>query len=143
MHKLNIITDPSFLSRLNGYPSGVKSQMMALRDLVHDTAKATPEIDQLEETLKWNEPSFITPIGSTLRMDWKEKTPDQYQLYFQCSTRLVETFRLIYGDLFKYENNRAIILDLNQEIPESELKQCIRATLTYHTAKKQIHLGIS
>ena len=105
-------------------------------------ANEIPEITQLEETLKWGEPSFLTKHGSTLRMDWKSKTPDQYQMYFKCTSRLVETFRLIYGDSFEYENNRAIIFKLDQDVPSKQLKQCIKATLMYHKVKSDVTLGL-
>jgi len=96
----------------------------------------------LEETLKWGEPSFVTKNGSTLRMDWKEKMPNQYAMYFQCTSRLVDTFRLVFDDKFQFEGKRAIVFQLNRKIPESELKECIKASLTYHKVKGLITLGI-
>lgn len=93
-------------------------------------------------TLKWGEPSFVTKIGSTLRMDWKSKAPDQYALYFQCTSRLVDTFRMVFNHKFHYKGNRAIVFRLNQKIPVMELKECIKATLTYHEVKHLITLGI-
>ena len=72
-----------------------------LRTVIYDT--------ELEETLKWGEPSYLVKKGSTIRMDWKVKTPDQYAMYFKCTSKLVPTFRELFGDLFKYEKNRAIL----------------------------------
>ncbi len=142
MSKLIITTSPEFEVKMLSYPEHVRPKMQSLRELVIQTAKETPEIEELEETLKWGEPSFVTKIGSTLRMDWKEKTPEQYQMYFKCTSRLVETFKLVFGDLFEYENNRAIIFKLDDEIPVVELKKCIVATLKYHKVKKDITLGL-
>jgi hypothetical protein len=88
------------------------------------------------------EPSFVTKTGSTLRMDWKEKTPDQYAMYFQCTSRLVDTFRLVFDDVFQYEEKRAIVFQLNQKIPVQELKECIKASLIYHNVKHLMTLGI-
>ena len=110
--------------------------------MILETAKETDGISRLEETLKWGEPSFVTKNGSTLRVDWKEKTPDQYALYFQCTSRLVDTFRLVFNDIFQYEGKRAIVFQLNEKIPKEELKACIKATLTYHKVKHLITLGI-
>ncbi len=87
-------------------------------------------------------PSFVTKSGSTLRMDWKEKSPDQYAMYFQCTSRLVDTFRIVFGHKFQYEGKRAIVFQLNQIVPEKELKACIKASLTYHNVKKLLTLGI-
>ena len=142
MGKLNIKTNPKVNIVFANYPDTVRDKMIFLRYLVIETAKEINEITDLEETLKWGEPSFITKKGSTLRMDWKEKTPNQYAIYFQCTTRLVDTFRLIFDQKFKFEGKRAIIFKLDEQIPETELKACIKATLTYHNVKGLITLGI-
>jgi len=124
------------------YPSFVRDKMQQLRKLIIETAEETEEITVLEETLKWGEPSYITKNGSTLRIDWKEKSPNQYAMYFQCTSRLVDTFRLIFDHKFQYEGKRAIVFQLNQKIPELELKECIKAALIYHKVKSLITLGI-
>ena len=142
MGKLNLKTNPKVDEIFANYPDQVRAKMVHLRRLVHLTAEETEGIDELEETLKWGEPSFIVKNGSTLRMDWKEKTPEQYALYFQCTSRLVDTFRMVYADKFQYEGDRAIVFQLNENIPETELKECIKATLTYHKVKHLMTLGI-
>jgi len=134
--------DPKVDEVFKNYPDFVRDKMHFLRELVIETANEAPEITTLEETLKWGEPSFLNKNGSTLRMDWKEKTPNQYQMYFKCTSRLVETFKLVFGDLFDYEKSRAIIFQLDQEIPVEELKKCIRATLLYHKVKDDLTLRI-
>ncbi len=116
--------------------------MQFLRDLVIETAQEQQGITELDETLKWGEPSFLTKNGSTLRMDWKEKTPEQYAMYFKCTSRLVETFKMVYGDQFRYQKNRAIVFDLRQTVPAKELKKCIKATLLYHKVKDDNTLGL-
>lgn len=142
MTNLNITTDPEFKNKLTNYPDAVRDHLLFLRNLVIETAQEQEEITELEETLKWGEPSFVTKGGSTLRMDWKDKSPDQYQMYFKCTSRLVETFKVVFGDLFEYQKNRAIVFQLDQAIPTEELKKCIKATLLYHKVKGEITLGI-
>ena len=83
MKELKIKTDTKVEFVFNEYPAPVRDKMLFLRHLVIETAKATDGIEELEETLKWGEPSYLTKIGSTLRMDWKPKTPDQYAMYFK------------------------------------------------------------
>ncbi|MCL6220881.1 DUF1801 domain-containing protein [Zunongwangia pacifica] len=142
MGKLTLKTDPRVNTVFANYPDLVRDQLQHLRELVIATAEETEGVTVLEETLKWGEPSFVTKNGSTLRMDWKEKTPHQYAMYFQCTSRLVDTFRLVFGDKFQYEGKRAIIFQLTQKIPEMELKECIKASLRYHKVKEQLTLGI-
>ncbi len=139
---MKINTNPRFEDKIESYPDFVREKMQFLRNLVRETAEDIEGLDSLEETLKWGEPSFVTKNGSTLRMDWKEKTPDQYAMYFQCTSRLVETFRWVFPETFQYVGNRAIIFQLNQKIPTAELKECIKATLTYHQVKELETLGM-
>ena len=140
--KTSIKTDPRLEEVFKNYPNFVRPQLEYLRTLIRKTAEETENVTQLEETLKWNEPSFITKIGSTFRIDWKEKQPDQYAMYFHCSSRLIDTFRLVFNDEFNFEGKRAIIFRIDQEIPETELKQCIRTALTYHKVKHLVTLGL-
>lgn len=136
-----LIIDSKFEEVFANYPDFVKGEMQYLRDLISKTANEI-KIETLHLTLKWGEPSFVTKYGSTLRIDWKAKTPNQYAVYFQCSSRLVDTFRLVFSDKFKYEGKRAIVFQIGQKIPELELKECIKASLRYHKVKKLITLGI-
>ena len=139
---MELKTNSKVTEIFDNYPDFVRDKMQYLRKLVIETAEETEGINVLEETLKWGEPSFVTKNGSTLRMDWKEKTPDQYAMYFQCTSRLVDTFRLVFDNKFQYEGKRAIVFQLNQKIPELELKECIKASLRYHNVKAQMTLGI-
>jgi hypothetical protein len=142
MGKLVLKTNPKVKEVFANYPDSVRDKMQFLKELVIETAEETEGIDEMEITLKWGEPAFVTKIGSTLRIDWKEKAPDQYAMYFQCTSRLVDTFRLMFDHKFRYEGNRAIVFQLNQEIPVMELKKCIKASLTYHSVKHLKTLGI-
>ena len=137
--KSDIKVDPVF----KGYPEFVRQQMLALRELVIETSSEIPEIEGVEDTLKWGEPSYLTKIGSTVRMDWKEKTPDQYALYFKCTSKLVPSFKLAYNDQLKFEGTRAIVFGINDQVPKPVIKKCIRAALTYHKVKKLPLLGLN
>lgn len=138
---MELITDPKVEEVFKNYPKTVKQQMLNLRKLVLKTASEIEGLEKLEETLKWGEPSYVTKKGSTLRMDWKAKNPEQYAMYFKCTSKLVHTFKTVYKDKFNFEKNRAILFKLNEEIHEAELKQCITMTLTYHKIKQFSLLG--
>jgi len=103
-----LTTDPRVPVKFDSYSPEVKKRLQYLRALILASAK-TAGIESLEETLKWGEPSYIARKGSTIRIDWKAKTPAQYAIYFKCTSKLVETFREVYGDFFNYKKNRAII----------------------------------
>lgn len=137
--KLNSI--PEVASKFESYPEDIREKMLNLRQLVIETAAGDPDIEELEECLKWGEPSYLAKKGSTIRMDWKEKTPEQYAIYFKCTSKLVPTFKAVYGALFRYEKTRAILFDLEEAVPREELKDCIRLALNYHKLKNLPNLG--
>ena len=136
------IENPEVAEVFNMYPEHMRQKLMLLRQLVLDTASETEGIATLEETLKWGEPSYVTKGGSTIRMGWKESKPDQYALYFNCNTRLVDTFKERYGNEFKFEGNRAIVFNESDELLIEEIKHCILLSLTYHSRKHLLMLGI-
>jgi len=93
------------------------------------------------ENLKWHEPSYLAKNGSAVRMDWKEKSPSTISIYFNCKTRLVDTFNEIYQDTFTYVGNREIVFEIEDELPMQELKACISMALRYHKIKYLPLLG--
>ena len=135
-------THPDVQEVFDNYPESIRGKMERLRMLILDTARDMEGIAELEETLKWGEPSYVTKNGSTLRIDWKPRTPDQYAMYFQCTSRLVDTFRSVFGTTFQYEGKRALVFRLNEKIPLEELKECIKTTLFYHRLKHLPFLGL-
>lgn len=138
---MTLTTETQVEDVFNNYPKEVKQQMLNLRILVLETASEIEGLEQLDETLKWGEPSYVTKYGSTLRIDWKVKTPEQYAMYFKCTSKLVPTFRTIFKDKFNFEKNRAILFNLNEKIPVAELKHCIKMALNYHKIKQLPLLG--
>jgi hypothetical protein len=133
--------NPEVAAVFERYPPVMRKRLMLLRQLILDTAEKTEDVGPLEETLKWGEPSYIASGGSTIRMDWKPDKPDCYFLYFHCQTRLVDTFKELYGDKFRFEGNRAIVFLKDEEIPNEELKHCVYLALTYHMRKHLPMLG--
>ncbi len=132
---MEITINPKIKKVFNSYPKFVKHQLLHLRGLVLEVASEIDGLEKLEETLKWGEPSYLTKYGSTVRMDWKEKNPEQFAIYFKCTSSLVPTFKTIYKDKFNFEGNRAIVFKLNDKISDTELKHCISMALTYHKIK--------
>jgi Domain of unknown function (DU1801) len=136
------IEKPEVAEVFNNYPGHIRQKLIFLRQLVLDTASERTGVGILEESLKWGEPSYLTKGGSTIRMDWKKSKPDRYALYFNCQTKLVGTFKEVFGDRLKFEGNRAIVFYQNDEIPIDEVKRCILLALTYHSRKHLPMLGI-
>lgn len=129
--------NPSVKERFDAYPEGILARMLELRDLIYDVAESTEGVGQLEETLKWGEPAYLTrnpKSGTTLRIDWKEKNPDCFSMYVSCNTTLVDSFRSMFAEKLTFEGNRAVVFKLDEPIPE-EAATCIRMVLRYHLDK--------
>lgn len=143
MNKLTVISNPEVKKVFNNYPPAVREHLLILRNLIIETAESIDDIHYLEETLKWGEPSYLTKNGSTLRIDWKAKLPQQYAMYFKCTSLLVSTFKTIFKEEFKFEGNRAIVFQLHENPSVDALKKCIQAALKYHKVKHLPGLGIT
>ena len=130
--------DLSVKKKFETYPKAIAVLLGNIRDLIFSVAKQDGILD-VTETLKWGEPSYISSIGSTIRLGWKAKNAGQYYIYFNCKTSLIETFKEVYGDTFTYEGNRAIIFNTVQNVPLTELAHCISMSLRY---KKIKHLDL-
>lgn len=117
----------------DAYPPAERKRLMRLRALVFETAAATDGVGPLTETLKWGQPSYLTEqtkSGSTVRLH-TTKVPGQVAVFFICHTHLVDRFRTLFPDALRYDGNRAILFDAEDEIDEDALAQCLALALSY------------
>ena len=138
MNKAKVI-HPRIKSAFDKYPEPTREKLLELRKLILEVAAETEAVDAIEETLKWGEPSYLAKKGSTIRLGVPKA--GQYAIYFHCKTKLVETFRALYGEKLKFDGNRAIVFELDDELPLIELKHCVALSLTYHSRKNLPMLG--
>ena len=108
-----------------------------IKTLIFEEAEKNPLVGEIEESLKWGQPSFVAKnkSGTPIRLGSEKKTPGKYGLYVNCSTSLIEQVRHIYGDKFTYDGNRALLFDDQDDIPEEALRHVINMALTYHLNK--------
>ena len=121
------------------YPKDVKTKLLFLRQLIFDVASETDGVGELEETLKWGQPSYLTTkskSGSLIRIDRIKSQEGKYALYFHCQTTLIDTFKEMYPGKFEFGGNRSIIFSGEDAIPVNALRHCISMALTYHFNKK-------
>lgn len=130
------LADPRVESIFQSYPDIYRLPLMQIRELIFYTAESLSNVEPLLETLKWNQPSYVThetKSGSTIRID--RFGQNKIAVFFHCKTTLVDTFKVMFPEL-EYSKNRAIILDPNFPLPLDELSLCFEIALTYHAAKK-------
>jgi Domain of unknown function (DU1801) len=132
--KFRKFDNPTVAAIFAGYSAKVRRKLLVLRQLIFDTASATAGVGELEETLRWGEPSYLTTqtrSGSMVRINAKD-LDGRSAMYFHCQTNLVETFKDRYADKFTFEKNRAIVFENGDAVPVKELRHCIALALTYH-----------
>ena len=127
------------------YPARIRTKLMFLRQLIFDVAHETKGVGELEETIKWGQPSYLTSqskSGTAIRLDQVKLKPGVYAIYVHCQTPLIATFKEMYGSDFTYEKNRAIHFRQCDKIPVKKLRQFIAMALTYHLDSKESRLII-
>ena len=125
------------------YPKTLKKELMHLRRLIFETASATEGVGEVEEALRWGQPSYLTSktkSGSMIRIDRVKSKQRQYAMFFHCQTTLVATFKELYPHELRYGGIRSIIFNEGDELPEEELRHCISLALTYHLVKRRNYL---
>ncbi len=123
------------------YPDDARGQLKVLRSLIYEIA-AELKLGDVQESLKWGEPSYSVRTGSPFRLDWKAKSPNHYYLFFHCQTKLVDTFRQLYSETLIFQGNRAIVLSLFEPLPKVAIKHCLEIALTYKKRKGLPLLGV-
>ncbi len=124
----------------DAYPETIRERLLTLRALILDTAAATEGVGALEETLRWQQPTYLTTetkSGSMIRIDRVKSSNERYALYVHCQTSLIEMFRERYPTEMTYDGKRAILFDVNDDLPEAALRHCIGLALTYRRDKKK------
>jgi len=131
--------NPLVEEKIKIYPRAARVKFKEIRELIYDVANEN-ELGPLEETLKWGQPAYLCKSASTIRLDWKPETADSLDVFFDCKTILVETFKEVFPEIFGYRGNRVIEIPLNAPIPQ-DLSVCIFMALNYHRLKTRPLLG--
>jgi len=126
--------------KFDSYPESARSQLLTIRAVLFGLI-GEECVDDIIETLKWGEPSYVSQYGSTVRLGWSPKFPDHISVFFNCNTVLIETFREIYKDTFQFVGKREIRLLLTDEVPMAALQSCLLMSLRYHKIKHLPLLG--
>ena len=116
------IKNPEVAAVFESYPIEIRTKLMFLRQLILDTAASTKSVGVIEETLKWGEPSYLTPktkSGSKIRIAWKASQKNEYAMYFKCTANIVPAFKERYPTEFEYGGNRSIIFLIISDFGEA------------------------
>lgn len=124
----------SLEQRIALWPQKAKTRFYDIRAVILGSVADIDDI-ALIETLKWGQPAWHPDkptVGSTLRVAWQQKHPDQIGLFVNCNTTLADRMRSLYPNSFAFEGKRALLLSLDAPLPEQAIAHCAVLTLTYH-----------
>lgn len=125
----------------DAFPDDVRDQLLRLRALIFNAAVDRSDIGTVNETLKWGGPSYVTKHGSTIRLGVPKNSLNTYALYFNCNSKLIDTFRVLYAGELKFEGNRAVVFAKGGPFREPIVQHCISLALQYHKIKHRPLLG--
>jgi hypothetical protein len=127
--------DQAVAAVFNAYPKPIKTKLLILRQMIFDVARETSGVGELQEALRWGQPSYLTPetgSGSTIRLDRIKNDPTKCAMYFHCQSGLVEAFKELYGNELRFGGNRSIVLGLDDGLAMNALRHCVSLALTHH-----------
>lgn len=131
--------DPNVAQAFDAFPATARNGLFALRSLIFEAAANNKAIGRVEETLKWGQPSYLTPetkSGSTIRLGVPKSPDHDYALFVHCQTDLTGQFETSYPGEFDFEGTRAILFKADKPIQADALRHCIGLALTYHARKR-------
>lgn len=128
-------TDPAVRAVFDAQPPALRDALLDLRGHILAAAAEAPRVGGLTETLKWGEPAYRPArarVGTTVRINAVNGSADRYAIYVNCQTTLLERFRHLYPDAFRYDGDRAVVLRVGEAYPVDALRRCLTLALTYH-----------
>lgn len=118
------------------FEPAARTRLLAVRELIFDTAASTDDVGRVHEALRWGQPAYLTPqtkSGSTLRLGIP--APGMIALYTHCQTTLIDDFHEQFPEI-AIEPKRAVLLKDDEQLPEFAVVNLIRSALTYHLRKR-------
>lgn len=106
-----------------------RAGLLALRDLILETAKTLPDIGPVEEALRWGQPSYISREGTPLRLGVPKSA--RFGLFVHCQSRVIPNYLERYPAWDRIEGTRAVLFDRPDQIEPLRHGWLIRHALTY------------
>lgn len=124
------ISDESVKAAFAGFDQDTRVGTLLLRDLIYETAASLPAATPLQEALRWGQPAYLAPKGSTIRLGRHKNAP--FALFVHCQSSLIRDFTSAFPGEDRIDGNRAILFDRPDQIDETRHGWLIARALTYH-----------
>ncbi len=127
---MRAIENPAVAAAFEAFSPETRTGVLALREVIFDTAQATPSALPLQEALRWEQPAYLSPRGSTIRLGRHKSAC--FALFVHCQSRLLTDFRAAFPDEDRVDGNRAVLFDNPDQIDQTRHGWLIARALTYH-----------
>lgn len=126
--------DPAVAAAYQALPEGTRAGALALRQLILETATSLPRAQPLQEALRWGQPAYLAPKGSTIRLGGHKAA--RFALFVHCQSRLMGDFTSAFPGEDRIDGNRAVLFDDPDQIDATRHGWLIARALTYHLPAK-------
>jgi hypothetical protein len=84
---------------------------------------------EVQECLRWGQPTYIAPKGSMLRIGMVKS--GDVAIFAHCQTTIISDFAGQFGADFQIEGNRAVVFENTTDIQPEKLRLMINHALRY------------
>jgi hypothetical protein len=84
---------------------------------------------EVQECLRWGQPSYIAPKGSMLRIGIAKS--GDVAIFAHCQTTIISDFAAQFGADFQIEGNRAVVFSNTSDIQPEKLRLLVSHALRY------------
>ena len=84
---------------------------------------------EIEESLKWGQPSYLAPKGTPIRIGLPKS--GGFAVYAHCQSSVISDFAALHGTKFVIEGNRAVHFNALSDLDAPELRGLIAHALLY------------
>ena len=126
------MSSPGIPSVFQSFPENIRSDLLRLREMIFEVQAETPEAGEIEESLKWGQPSYATrpKTGTPLRLAATKS--GGFGLFVHCQSRVIPELETTFPGEFELDGNRGVLFSPGDVLPEDKLKIMIARALTYH-----------
>ena len=111
-----------------------RRNLLEIRSLIFAEAANLPDPADVEESLKWGEPSYRLAgrnRGKAVRINRHKSGMGKVAFFFHCRTGLIEQFREQLGDSVVFEGSRAVVLQGGPLLDADIVRHLVHQTFIY------------
>ena len=116
----------------------VRHGLLALRQLIFDTAAALPQVGPLTEALRWGQPSYITEqskTGTPIRLGVPKI--GGFALFVHCQSRVIPEYLAKFPAWDRIDGTRAVLFERPTDIEPLRHGWLIERALTYKLTRQK------